>query len=314
MSPIGGYFELELFKGEEYHKNAIRLNTARNAFEYILRAKHYKKVYVPFYTCEVMLEPIKKLFLNVEFYHIDNTFRPVFDFSKMKTSEVFLYTNYFGVCDTQVVEVSEKCNNLIVDNAQAFFSKPLKGVDTFYSPRKSFGLPDGAYLYTDKILEDEFETDISYQRFEHLLGRIDLGAEKFYKEFMKNDDSFIKEPIKKMSTLTQRLLCSINYQNAADRRRDNFKYLDSVLSKQNIMSFSLKSSSVPLIYPYFVKSGIELRKKLIANKIYVPTYWPNVLEHATSDSLEYNLTENLVCLPLDQRYDLKDMNKILGNV
>lgn len=30
MKPIGGYFSLELPRGEEYHKNAIRLNTGRN--------------------------------------------------------------------------------------------------------------------------------------------------------------------------------------------------------------------------------------------------------------------------------------------
>ena len=74
MNAIGGYFELELAKGEEYHKDAIRLNTGRNAFEYILRAKAYKKVYLPFYTCDVMLEPIKKLNIKYEFYSIRNNF------------------------------------------------------------------------------------------------------------------------------------------------------------------------------------------------------------------------------------------------
>jgi hypothetical protein len=34
MQPIGGYFELELRKGKEYHTDAIRLNTGRNALEY----------------------------------------------------------------------------------------------------------------------------------------------------------------------------------------------------------------------------------------------------------------------------------------
>ena len=99
---IGGYFELELPKGEEYHKNALRLNTGRNAFEYILRAKQYKKVYLPYYTCEVMLEPIEKLELEVEFYHIDENLLPQFDYSKVKATEVFVYTNYFGVCDNNV--------------------------------------------------------------------------------------------------------------------------------------------------------------------------------------------------------------------
>lgn len=43
MDAIGGYFELELRKGEHYHKDALRLNTARNCFEYILLARKYKK-------------------------------------------------------------------------------------------------------------------------------------------------------------------------------------------------------------------------------------------------------------------------------
>jgi hypothetical protein len=37
MNPIGGYFELELRKSDEYHKEAIRLNTGRNALKLILK-------------------------------------------------------------------------------------------------------------------------------------------------------------------------------------------------------------------------------------------------------------------------------------
>ena len=58
---IGGYFQLELNKDREYHDKAIALNTGRNALEYILRAKIFKKIYLPFYTCDVLLEPLKKL-------------------------------------------------------------------------------------------------------------------------------------------------------------------------------------------------------------------------------------------------------------
>ena len=61
MEPIGGYFSLELPHYGEYHKDAIRLNTGRNCLEYILRVRNYKKVYIPYYTCDVVLEPFKKL-------------------------------------------------------------------------------------------------------------------------------------------------------------------------------------------------------------------------------------------------------------
>lgn len=311
---IGGYFELELSRGEEYHKDAIRLNTGRNAFEYILRAKGYKKVYLPFYTCDVMLEPIQKLKLEYGFYHIDETFRPAFDFSIIKHDDVFVYNNYFGICDLQVIEVTQKCKNLIIDNSQAFYSKPIAGIDTFYSPRKFFGLPDGAYLYTDKLLNGEFEADISYQRFDHLLGRIDLGAEKFYSVFKKSDKALSNQPVKKMSSLTQSILSSIDYNLVADVRIRNFNYLHNELGKINKLRLEYDSSAVPMVYPLLIGNGSGLKKHLLENKIFVATYWPNVLCWANANSFAYNLSENLLALPIDQRYDITIMSYILGDL
>ena len=60
-----------------YHPDALHLNTGRNCFEYILRAKGYKKVYIPYYTCEVMLEPLRKCGVTWEFYHIKEDFEPL---------------------------------------------------------------------------------------------------------------------------------------------------------------------------------------------------------------------------------------------
>lgn len=309
-SSIGGYFELELPVREEYHNTALRLNTGRNAFEYVLRAKRYKKVYLPYYTCDAMLEPITKLNLAYEFYSIDSNFLPIFNYSNVQKNEVFVYINYFGICDAQTREIAAQCKNLIIDNSQAFYSKTIKGVDTFYSPRKFFGVPDGAYLYTDTLLDDGFETDISYQRFEHLLGRIDKGAEEFYAAFVSNDDSLMNQPIKKMSKLTQRLLSSIDYNSVAESRKQNFEYLDSKLSKNNLLNLNLSSNSVPLVYPYFFDSGAELKKKLIENKIFVATYWQNVLEWTSENDFEYKLAKCLLPLPVDQRYESNNLKEI----
>lgn len=308
---IGGYFELELPQGEEYHKDAIRLNTARNAFEYVLRAKQYIKVYLPYYMCDVMLEPIEKLKIDLEFYSIDENFAPVFDFSKVKERDVFVYTNYFGIGECQVQEVSRQCKNLIVDNSQAFFSKPLPGVDTLYSARKFFGLPDGAYLYTDKVLETEFEQALSLKRFEHLLGRFEQGAEAYYNKFKENDDSLIGEPIKRMSNLTRRLLQSVDYNNVELKRRNNFLFLHNALKSHNQLQIEFKSDAIPMVYPYLVKNGTEVKKDLLRNKIFVASYWPNVLKWADPDSHENYLTRNCISIPVDQRYDIHDLMEIL---
>ena len=308
---IGGYFELELNQGLEYHPNAIRLNTGRNAFEYILLVKKYRKVYLPFYTCDVMMEPIQKLNIEVEFYSIDETFLPIFNFKKIKFDEVFVYTNYFGICDKLVGVVAAKCKNLIIDNSQAFYSLPLTGVNTFYSPRKFFGLPDGAYLYTNKLMGSKFEKDISYKRCEHLLGRVETGAEAHFQTYKENSKSLCNQPIREISNLTQKLLSSIDYNTIADIRRQNFNYLHNELSQSNKLKFEFDNSTVPMVYPLLIKNGAALKKELIANKIYVASYWPNVLDWAKADSFEYNLAKNMIAVPVDQRYEIKDMNEVL---
>ena len=43
LKPIGGYLELELPKGNEYYPDLVRLNTGRNALEYILIQKNIIK-------------------------------------------------------------------------------------------------------------------------------------------------------------------------------------------------------------------------------------------------------------------------------
>lgn len=102
MKSIGGYFEFELPEGSEYHPEAIALNSGRHCFEYILRLRKYIKLYIPYYTCEVILEPINKLGIKYEFYHIDKKLESHFDFSILRADEAFLYTNYFGLKDEYI--------------------------------------------------------------------------------------------------------------------------------------------------------------------------------------------------------------------
>lgn len=308
---IGGYFELELPVAEEFHRNAIRLNTGRNAFEYILKAKNYKKVYLPFYTCDAMLEPITRLNLKYEFYSIDSDFLPIFDFKQVCESDVFVYSNYFGLCDKQSKEIASICENIIVDNSQAFYTKPIEGKDTFYSPRKFFGLPDGAYLYTDKLLDYNLEKDISYERCEHLLGRIDTTAEQHFQVYKENSKILSNQPIKEMSNLTKRLLSSIDNDNIKMKRNNNFLYLHDHLSDTNKLNFNINGNTAPMVYPYLVDNGGQLKVKLIESKIFVATYWPNVLNWAEKNSFEYTLTNNLLALPIDQRYGEGEMKRII---
>jgi hypothetical protein len=308
---IGGYFELETNLISEYHSSALAINTARNALEYILIAKKISKIYLPYYTCDVLLEPIKKLHIQYVFYNIDTNLELVFDFSMLNDSDFILYTNYFGLKDDYINTLINKCKNLIIDNAQAFFSKPIEGISTIYSARKFFGVADGAYLYCDDKINEVFETDCSVDRMSHLLIRKDISAEFGYSNFINNDKSLENQPIKLMSKLTKSIMQSIDYKKVAKKRVANFNRLEESLGSNNKLNLSLSKFSVPMVYPFW-SDNIKLRRKLLENKIYTATYWPNVKEWCRMNSLEYFLTEEIVHLPIDQRYGKKEMEFIIN--
>ena len=310
MSEIGGYFGLELKKGEEYHTDAIKLNTGRNAFEYILKANNYNKVYIPYFTCDALLQPITKLNIDYEFYSINEHLEPLFDFKKIKKKQAFLYTNYFGLKDKYVFALNKICKNLIIDNSQSFFSKPLNNVDTFYTARKFFGVSDGAYLYSKKYLSKELNIDNSLKRTEHLLRRIDNSAQDGYPYFLKSDESLNNLPILKMSNLTQRILESIDYKFVALKRKSNYNLLNKELKSLNLIHLSLDKNQVPMVYP-FLTNSTKLGNKLTENNIYTAQYWPNVLKWVDKKSLEYKYSSQLIHLPIDQRCETSDLIKVI---
>lgn len=313
---IGGYFSIELgtaSPNQDLHTDALHLNTGRNCLEYILKARKYKKVYIPYYTCSVVLEPFEKLAIEYEYYHIDSDFYPT-QLPQLEEGDAFLYTNYYDLCRNNVEKLAKSYGNrLIVDNTQAYYMPRILGIDSFNTCRKFFGVADGANLYTDCQIEGTLSEDMSHDRMHYLLQRYELGSESAYAEFREESHKLIGQPIKAMSALTTSIMQRIDYQQAADRRLSNYKKLHAALSDSNELSVVPEKGEVPMIYPYLVKDS-ELRVNLIKNKIFVARYWPNVDDWAEEGSYERYLTDHLIPLPIDQRYGDEDMNRIIETI
>ena len=318
MQAIGGYFELadyEVGKGFP-HQDSVLLNTGRNALEYILRCiGDVKEIYLPYYTCEAVLEPLKKLHIPWAFYHINANFEMVEDIQP-KESEYIIANNYFGIKDAYIQTLANKYGDqLIVDCAQAFFAKPIHGIKTFYSPRKYVGVADGGVAYLGNLPDDRVkvnETERSNEHDSHLLKRKQLGAEAGFADYHANELKLDNQPIRMMSDTTRQILYHINYEKIVARRSENFQYLHEVLAEKNQLQLpAFNTFTCPMVYPFMMDTARNLRKELIENKVFVARYWSNVKVWTTEDMLENTLTDNLIPIPCDQRYGKEDMDLIV---
>ena len=312
MKEIGGYFEIELNNNDSvYHNKAIAVNSARNALEYILRVNNYNKLYIPYYTCEVLLQPLVKLKIEFEFYHLDENFYPIIN--SIKNEDVLFYVNYFGIMNHVIDVLKDKFENIIVDNAQAFYAKPLKSVSTIYSTRKFFGLPDGGFVYPNNSKLLNLEMDRSYDRISHLISRAENKVEEGYDLFKINEAKLDNLPLRKMSVLTRKLLKNNNFDLNRKKRNVNFNILHLALKHKNQLTPIIEKQIVdgPMVYPYLNKKNNNLRERLIENKVFVAKYWPNVVEWLNNkECFDMYLYNYLIPLPIDQRYGDNDMGSI----
>ncbi len=312
MKEYGGYIELEYNHGPVYHPGAVALNSGRHALVCLLAAKGLKKLYIPKFLCRSVPDTCRSLGVEVEFYSVDRMFHPVFS-HVCQGKEALYVVNYYGqLSNAYLTQLQQRHGNLIVDHAQDFFREPLPGVDTLYTCRKFFGVADGGYLYTDAAVPEDLEQDISYDRMTFLMGRLEKTASEFYGQYSANNRRFAQEPVKRMSRLTENLLRGIDYQRVKDTRTQNFAALHRALQEQNPLKLTVPDGA--FMYPLYHPNGAELRRKLQQKKIYIPTLWPDVFELCKEDETEYDMANNILPLPVDQRYGIMDMRILVNEV
>ena len=310
MREIGGYIELDSYHLPMLHENAIALNCGRNCLAYLFKSRNIKKLKIPYFICNSIFDVCDRECVEKSYYHIGMDFKPTKDFT-IEENEWLYLVNYYGqLSNREIQRFVKKYHRVIVDQANGYYEKPLPNVDTFYTCRKWFGVADGAFLYTDKKIKNEYPQDESYERMRFLLGRYERTASEFYNEYNANNKLFKTENIKRMSKLTWNLLHGIDYKVVKQQRLENFNYIHEHLGHKNLLE--LKPAA--FMYPFMVKNGAILRKRLQIEKIYIPTLWPIVFDIAKQGTVEYKMAENILPLPIDQRYRIEDMEYMCSKI
>lgn len=306
---IGGYFELEQYSMDMLYEDGVLLNCGRNCLAYIIQAKGIKKILLPKLNCDSVANICRRESVDYCYYRIQKNWLP--EEIEVSKDEWLYIVNYYGqINNNQIEELKKQYKNIIVDNTQAYFQPPVKGVDTIYTCRKYFGVSDGAVLFTDTMIDTTLEVDKSMERMKFVLGRYEGNAPDYYQLAHNNNIDFDREPIKTMSKITRNILHSIDYQKNKKIRFNNYLILDRELSSVN--KLRLEKVEGPFAYPLLVENGNKLRKKLVEQKVYVSTLWEETLKICNDDELEYFYANNIIPLPIDQRYDQSDMEYIVS--
>lgn len=309
MKEIGGYIELDRYGGELLHGDALALNCGRNALAYLIRCRGIRRILLPDLICDSVTGVCEREGAEYGFYAIGPDLLPLYP-PALREGEWLYLINYYSFLDNDRIASFVRANGrVIVDNAQSYFQPPLPGVDTLYTCRKFFGVPDGAFLYTDVRSAEPLPVDESFDRMRFLLGRFERGASEFYEEYKENNLRFASEPPKVMSRLTRNLLRGIDYDGVLARREENFRYLHAALGGENELRPPRTGS---FAYPYLIKNGAALRKALQKEKIYVPALWPSV--ESSGGAYAVRLAADILPLPIDQRYGRKDMDRIIDAI
>ena len=312
MKEIGGYIEFEYYQGLMLHENAIALNCGRNALAYLFMSRGIKKIKLPFFICDSIINICEREGIEKSYYHIGLDFKPAEEIH-LDDDEWLYLVNFYGQLTNDIISYyADKYSRIIVDQANAYFQEPIDHIDTIYTCRKWFGVADGAFLYTDEKISEPMEIDVSFDRMRYLLGRLERNASEFYSEYVANNHNFDMEPIKKMSKLTYNLLHGIDYGYVRGKRLANYEFIHRRLGKYN----QIDPNIALFMYPFMVKEGQgrNIRKALAKEKIYIPTLWPSVFNISSIDSIEYHMAEDILPLPIDQRYSIADMTYLAERI
>jgi hypothetical protein len=315
MKPIGGYFELELQKGNSgYHNTPHALKSGRSCLHHLLNIVRPSLVYIPFYTCDALLEPFMVSGINYQYYTIDQNLEIAGDIL-LKDGEYLVYINYFDLKRQYTARLAEQYGDkLIIDATQAFFMKGDGRSWLFNSCRKFFGVPDGAYLYAPANIDVPL-ADSRNERYitEHLIKRFNGHTQEGYNAFVTNE-SLCDSAVTGISKLSEYLLSEIDYEEVIKRRRINYAFLFNAFKDKNLLAVSQVDENVPMCYPLLAGKKTD-KRRLADNGIFIPSFWEDVLKRNSEGFVtEKIFVNNLLPLPVDHRLEMKDMSRLADAV
>lgn len=338
---IGSEFEIDESLIADFINNKIELGqqnillfSGRTCIDYIIKDimksnPNVKTVYLPEYCCQSMIDPFIKNGIKCLFYELNRDLTE----SRLENDKYFdilvIMGNYFGFNrDMYDYEVLNRLHNqgkiIIEDCTHSIFSTHRYELSDyrFASIRKWFPIISGAicskqssfdYCPALNLAEDSIlgiKKDAMVKKSEYLNHNECINKKSFLDNF-KYFNNYIQNNYAEytIDNYSKSIINKTNIDEIKVRRRKNAQYLiDNIkdIDSSLLIFQKLENEDCPLFIPIKTKYRDELKKALCDDNIYCPTHWPHPNNDSTFDLYYYEIS--LVC---DQRYSIKDMEKII---
>ena len=299
--------------GLNYPRPGTLVFSGRTAIEAVLKKlPDAHTALLPSYCCDSMIVPFRVAGIDVKFYKVE--WAEGLKIEIDGSADTLLWCNYFGFKNS----LPEFDGVIIEDITHSFLTESPCHPQSDYlvaSLRKWEPVNCGGYCSIEidgKIPPDEFitfKTTAMGLKAEYLDDHDEEKKPKFLKMFADSNhwlannyqglaiDRFSREYIGSVDVEKQRRI-----------RRENARALYEGL--QNIVQFMfpIEDMDCPLFVPILLPNRDKVRAHLTKNEIYCPIHWPK------PEGCESNIYNNELSLICDQRYGIKDMERIVSTL
>lgn len=319
-------------------------STGRSAISLILQSieievPQRKRAILPVFTCHTVVDPFVRAGFEIFPYYIGSDLVVDEEYLQKLIKDVkpsvLLFHNYFGFetfrLSSTTWDYLNYFNTLVIEDCtQSLYSRfPKSRADFFVaSIRKWSGVPDGGFavrskgyfnhrpIVYDKILE-KAKVEASLLKYDYIVHQ--KGSKKAFMDAFSMAENRINQQkeifsIAPVSSYVQRHL---DVKDLCRRRVQNYTQLYDALydkSDLNTVFSSLKhyDDVIPLYFPVYCDDRKRVQSILASHDIYAPILWPCPKEYAgIEDATIRYIYDHLLCIPIDQRYDCDDMNRII---
>ncbi|MCE5344872.1 MAG: hypothetical protein LLG13_01120 [Bacteroidales bacterium] len=292
-------------------------------------------ILLPAYCCESMVLPFINRKWSVKYYSLNSDFsvneKELIGMCEKHKVKAVLLMNFFGISPVADIasSIKEYSKEIIIieDFTHTLFSDHNlsdKNINfKISSIRKWIGIPDGAVLLTNSDCSPSVgrndENFLSLRikgmalKFKYNLEK-DPDLKKKYLQTLRDAETCLNDysACYAISNVSINVLSSLDIEEIRQCRFANFNHLLSLIIDVPGVDLVLKTapSSVPFSLPILVRDRDLVQRKFAERGLYAPVLWPLNNQCRNTCNFSSGISDTMLSLPVDQRYDYEDIEEI----